>query len=75
MSVTQPQLVTADEVAKRFGVARSTVTRWAQSGRLPEAIRLPGPRGPRLFYEADVEQLESQLEKVTSFRVRRGKSA
>ena len=54
---TQDELLTAAQVAERLGVTVRTVARWADSGRLPEAIKLSGLRGPRMFRAEDVEQL------------------
>lgn len=61
MPLQQPRLVTADEVAERLRVDRSTVTRWAATGRLPVALKMPGKRGARLFNEADVDRLAAEL--------------
>lgn len=54
------QLMTADEAAALLGVDRSTVTRWAQSGRLEEHMKFPGLRGPRLFERSTVEALAGE---------------
>lgn len=54
-----PDLVSAAEVAAIFEVDRATVTRWAQSGRLPVAVKAPGLRGANLFRRADVEALRA----------------
>jgi excisionase family DNA binding protein len=50
----KPLLSTA-ETAERLGVSVSTVTRLADSGRLPIAHRMPGRTGAMLFDESDVE--------------------
>ncbi|RCG21936.1 helix-turn-helix domain-containing protein [Sphaerisporangium album] len=47
-------LLTPGEVAKMFRVDPSTVTRWANAGKLA-SIRTPG--GVRRFYEAEVRAL------------------
>jgi excisionase family DNA binding protein len=52
-----PRLLTAREVAALFRVDRSTVTRWAQTGKLP-CIDTPG--GMRRFRESDVRALLEQ---------------
>ena len=54
---TDEQLLTAAQVAERLGVTVRTVTRWADSGRLPTAMKLPGATGPRLFHATDVDAL------------------
>lgn len=46
-------LVTLTEAATRLGVARSTVTRWADSGRL----RTVGPAHARRVPAAEIERL------------------
>lgn len=52
----KPLLSTA-ETAERLGVSVSTVTRLAESGRLPIAHRMPGRTGAMLFDQADVDRL------------------
>jgi excisionase family DNA binding protein len=52
-----PRLLTTGEVAALFRVDRSTVTRWAQTGKLP-CIDTPG--GMRRFRESDVRALLEQ---------------
>lgn len=44
----KPLLSTA-EVAERLGVSISTVTRMAESGRLPYTLKMPGKTGALLF--------------------------
>ena len=41
--------LTAAQVAETLKVDRRTVTRWAESGRLTVALRLPGETGALLF--------------------------
>ena len=43
------ELLTTAEVAERLGTTPRTVNRWASSGRLAVALRLPGVTGPNLF--------------------------
>lgn len=50
-------LISSIEAAELLGVGRSTLTRWVQSGRLSEAMKLPGETGARLFRRADVESM------------------
>ena len=47
-------LLTAEQVAARVGKTESTVNRWAKSGKLPAAQKLPGRTGPNLFDPAVV---------------------
>lgn len=48
------ELLTSGEVARRFGVKVSTVTRWANSGRIP-ALSTVG--GHKRFRRSDVDRL------------------
>lgn len=50
-------MIGAAEAARILGVDRSTVTRWAQSGRLTPQTKLPSVNGALLFARADVEAL------------------
>lgn len=47
-------MIGTDEVAAIFGVDRSTVTRWVQSGKLEAAVQT---RSILLFDRAAVEQI------------------
>jgi excisionase family DNA binding protein len=51
------QLLTTRQVARRFGVDRSTVNRWVKQGRIP-AINTPG--GQCRYRQADIEQALSK---------------
>lgn len=53
-------LLTAAQVAELRGVQPKTVHRWAESGRLPVATKLPGLRGAYLFRREDVEALAAE---------------
>lgn len=53
-------LLTADQAAQQLGVNRRTVTKWADDGKLAEALRLPGPTGARLFRASDVDTLAAE---------------
>lgn len=55
-------LLTPAEVARLFRVSPKTVTRWAQSGRLP-ALRTLG--GHRRFRASHVRQLLAEAESGT----------
>ena len=52
-------LITAAQVAKRFGVTTVTVHRWIKSGRL-HATKLPGETGAYLIDERDADRLAKQ---------------
>lgn len=53
-------LVSTAEAAEILGVDVSTVNRWAADGRLPEAMRAPGARRPRIFSRTQVEALKAE---------------
>lgn len=50
-----PDLLTVSQVADRFNVGRSTVTRMIADGRLTPTARLPGGTGAYLFDRAEIE--------------------
>lgn len=53
-SIDRDALLTAGDVAARFGVSRNTIDHWVQRKWLP-VFRTPG--GHRRFRRADVEEL------------------
>lgn len=55
MAPVDTDLLTAAQAAVRAGVNRRTITRWADTGRLPVALQLPGDTGANLFRPADVD--------------------
>ena len=55
-----PDLIGAAEAAEIAGVKRSTITRWADTGRLPTVTKLPGQTGAYLFRRSDVEALSQE---------------
>ncbi len=59
-SPTSKHMTTA-EVSALLGKDKTTVNRWADSGRLRTAAKAPGLRGARLFDPADVEALAAEL--------------
>ncbi len=52
--------MTAGEAAEVLGVTVQTVHRFATSGVLPTAMKLPGLRGARMFLRDDVERLAEE---------------
>lgn len=59
-SETLERRYSVQEVAKRYGVAATTVQRWVREGRL-QAINLGGKRaGPYCFTIADLDAFEAQ---------------
>lgn len=51
-------LLTAEDAATRLGVTRRTITRWAETGKLPTAFQVPtGATGARFFAPEDVDAL------------------
>jgi DNA-binding transcriptional MerR regulator len=59
-------VLTTKQVADRFGVAPKTVHRWVERGLLPEAGKLDGLRGARLFFRSDVDALAVERTKVSA---------
>lgn len=57
-------LLTTEQSARRLDRSGKTIRRWAESGRLPIAQKLPGPNGALLFRETDVEALKAELSAV-----------
>lgn len=51
---------TTDEVAKRYGVATTTVQRWVRTGRLTAINLSGGPYGPYWFTLGDLDAFEAQ---------------
>jgi predicted site-specific integrase-resolvase len=50
-------LIGADEAGTILGVDRSTITRWAQAGKLAPIAQLFGRTGALLFAREDIEAL------------------
>lgn len=61
MAVALADLLTTKQVAREFGVRVGTVNRWAQTGRLPVAHKLPGETGANLYTRDDVEALKAEI--------------
>lgn len=55
-----PDLLTTAEAAEVLGVTVATINRWAVSGRLPVAHKLPGRTGANLYRREDVERVEAE---------------
>jgi excisionase family DNA binding protein len=53
--MTQHELMTAAEVAARFGVTARTINRWVHAGRLIPIQKLPTSTGAYLFRAEDVD--------------------
>jgi excisionase family DNA binding protein len=53
--------MTTAQAAARLQRSLKTVTRWAESGRLPALDKFPGKRGGYLFAADDVENLAAEL--------------
>lgn len=56
VSEATADLLTTAEVAVLLGKAIPTINRWAATGQLPVALRLPGRTGANLFRRSDVER-------------------
>lgn len=61
LMTNETDLIGAQEAARLLHVHRSTLTRMVQAGRLPEALKMEGHTGARLFRIADVEALRDEL--------------
>ena len=59
-------MLTAAQAAIRLGVDRRTVTKWADEGKLPTAMRLPGATGARLFAAHAVDALATEQSEKAS---------
>lgn len=55
------KLLTAAQVAQRFGEDRTTVLQRVRDGKLPFAQRLPGRTGAYLFDAAVVDRIASEM--------------
>lgn len=53
-------LIGTTEAAVKFDIDRSTIVRWAQTGKLTPAQRV-GASGAYLFRESDIEKLVKSL--------------
>lgn len=57
MHTTPADLIGSAETCTILDIDRSTMSRWIAAGKLPYAVRLPGPNGAFLFNRSDVEEL------------------
>jgi DNA-binding transcriptional MerR regulator len=55
------ELLTTGQVAREFGVSRTSVVAWHRKKKLPAALRTPDSR--RLFYRRDVEAFRRNRER------------
>lgn len=55
------ELVASSEARRILDIERSTLVRWAQTGVLRPAQKLPGPNGAYLYRRSDVEALAKKL--------------
>lgn len=54
-------LLTSAEAADQLGIERSTLSRWAQIGKIEVAHRLPGKTGVMFFDPAEVDRVAAEL--------------
>jgi len=54
------ELIGSAEVARLLQINQVTVARWAASGQLTAAHKLPGKNGAYLFQRSDVERIERE---------------
>jgi predicted site-specific integrase-resolvase len=59
---TRPNYLTSADVAREFGVDKSTVTRWVAAGRIRPAWTAPGERGAHYFTPEAVAALKAEGE-------------
>jgi predicted site-specific integrase-resolvase len=59
-------LIGSAEACRILDVSRATLTRCVADGRLPLAVKLPGPAGAFLYHRADVLALLREREAVAS---------
>lgn len=57
--MAEPALVSTSEAADLLQTTVATINRWAASGKLPVAMKLPGRTGAHLFRREDVEALKA----------------
>ena len=55
-------LLTTAQVAERTGWSVAQINRKAVTGELVTAVQAPGPRGARLFREADVVKIGTKFQ-------------
>lgn len=54
------ELISAQDAERLLKKDRRTIHRWAASGKLPVAHKLPGDTGAFLFRRSDVEALKAE---------------
>lgn len=58
--MTETDLVNSEEAARLLGINRSTINRWAKSGKLPAVYEPATETGMRLFRREDVEAMPAK---------------
>ncbi len=56
------ELLSTGEVAELLGTTVATVNRWAVTGKLPVAHKMPGRTGAYLFARSDVEAVREPMD-------------
>lgn len=51
------ELLTSTQAGAILGKSGRTVTRMSEAGKIPVALRVPGPNGANLYRRSDVEAL------------------
>jgi predicted site-specific integrase-resolvase len=54
-------LLASAVVCERLDIDRSTLSRWVAAKKIIPALKMDGPRGPFLFYPADVDRLAAEI--------------
>lgn len=66
MGAMPTDLLATVEAAEIIGVERSTLSRWAASGRIKVAHQLPGRNGAVLFARSEVERVAHEYAGATA---------
>lgn len=56
VSAVDTKLMTVTEIVETYGVARKTVQRWINAGKIKPVLTLPGRTGAHLFDPADAKE-------------------
>lgn len=60
LSLVNDDLIGSTEACRILNVDKATLSRWATTGILNSAHKLPGRNGAYLFHRADIETLAAE---------------